>query len=229
MHFQWQCLCCQSCMYLKIISIFPETNELKEPFLAGIFIQINRNSSYVSNNLNLFFYISCRVECMVVANDPTVKGGTYYPVTVKKHLRAQDIARENNLPCVYLGESTSFTILQMCKWSHKTYVQVYIHHLHCVYSIFMSTCLAFIMQDCHIFSFKLEISQFCLWYGLFEFLSYSPQTVLPGEVTLPLFPHFQWTPVVPTCPDRKMYFQTETTLEESSTIRLLCLLREFHR
>jgi 3-methylcrotonyl-CoA carboxylase beta subunit len=44
-------------------------------------------------------------ECMVVANDPTVKGGTYYPITVKKHLRAQEIARDNRLPCVYLVES----------------------------------------------------------------------------------------------------------------------------
>jgi 3-methylcrotonyl-CoA carboxylase beta subunit len=44
-------------------------------------------------------------ECVVVANDPTVKGGTYYPITVKKHLRAQEIARENRLPCVYLVES----------------------------------------------------------------------------------------------------------------------------
>ncbi|HLY56345.1 MAG TPA: carboxyl transferase domain-containing protein [Stellaceae bacterium] len=44
-------------------------------------------------------------ECIVVANDATVKGGTYYPVTVKKHLRAQEIARENNLPCVYLVDS----------------------------------------------------------------------------------------------------------------------------
>ncbi|MBV9344534.1 MAG: methylcrotonoyl-CoA carboxylase [Gammaproteobacteria bacterium] len=44
-------------------------------------------------------------ECVVVANDPTVKGGTYYPMTVKKHLRAQEIARENQLPCVYLVES----------------------------------------------------------------------------------------------------------------------------
>jgi len=44
-------------------------------------------------------------ECVVVANDPTVKGGTYYPVTVKKHLRAQEIAAENHLPCVYLVES----------------------------------------------------------------------------------------------------------------------------
>merc|ERR1712241_34764 len=44
-------------------------------------------------------------DCMVVANDATVKGGSYYPVTVKKHLRAQEIARENNLPCIYLVDS----------------------------------------------------------------------------------------------------------------------------
>jgi len=47
----------------------------------------------------------CGRECVVVANDPTVKGGTYYPITVKKHLRAQEIARDNRLPCVYLVES----------------------------------------------------------------------------------------------------------------------------
>jgi 3-methylcrotonyl-CoA carboxylase beta subunit len=45
------------------------------------------------------------IECMVVANDATVKGGTYYPLTVKKHLRAQEIALENELPCVYLVDS----------------------------------------------------------------------------------------------------------------------------
>ncbi|ABC22743.1 propionyl-CoA carboxylase [Rhodospirillum rubrum] len=45
------------------------------------------------------------VDCVVVANDATVKGGTYYPLTVKKHLRAQEIAGENNLPCVYLVDS----------------------------------------------------------------------------------------------------------------------------
>jgi 3-methylcrotonyl-CoA carboxylase beta subunit len=43
--------------------------------------------------------------CLIVCNDPTVKGGTYYPLTVKKHLRAQEIARENRLPCVYLVDS----------------------------------------------------------------------------------------------------------------------------
>ena len=42
---------------------------------------------------------------MIVANDATVKGGTYYPMTVKKHLRAQEIARENRLPCIYLVDS----------------------------------------------------------------------------------------------------------------------------
>ena len=45
------------------------------------------------------------VECMIVANDATVKGGTYYPLTVKKHLRAQTIAQQNNLPCIYLVDS----------------------------------------------------------------------------------------------------------------------------
>jgi 3-methylcrotonyl-CoA carboxylase beta subunit len=45
------------------------------------------------------------VECMVVCNDATVKGGTYYPMTVKKHLRAQEIAAQNRLPCIYLVDS----------------------------------------------------------------------------------------------------------------------------
>jgi len=44
-------------------------------------------------------------QCMVIANDATVKGGTYYPLTVKKHLRAQEIALENRLPCIYLVDS----------------------------------------------------------------------------------------------------------------------------
>ena len=44
-------------------------------------------------------------ECMILANDATVKGGTYYPLTVKKHLRAQEIAQQNNLPCLYLVDS----------------------------------------------------------------------------------------------------------------------------
>src|SRR3954469_13776562 len=44
-------------------------------------------------------------ECVVVVNDATVKGGTYFPLTVKKHLRAQEIARENRLPCIYLVDS----------------------------------------------------------------------------------------------------------------------------
>src|SRR5262245_41888278 len=44
-------------------------------------------------------------ECLIVANDATVKGGTYYPMTVKKHVRAQEIAWQNNLPCIYLVDS----------------------------------------------------------------------------------------------------------------------------
>ena len=45
------------------------------------------------------------IECMLIVNDATVKGGTYYPITVKKHLRAQQIAQENHLPCIYLVDS----------------------------------------------------------------------------------------------------------------------------
>ena len=44
-------------------------------------------------------------ECVIVCNDATVKGGTYYPITVKKHLRAQEIAEQNGLPCLYLVDS----------------------------------------------------------------------------------------------------------------------------
>ncbi|MFM7226732.1 MAG: carboxyl transferase domain-containing protein, partial [Betaproteobacteria bacterium] len=44
-------------------------------------------------------------ECVIVCNDATVKGGTYYPMTAKKHLRAQEIAQQNHLPCIYLVDS----------------------------------------------------------------------------------------------------------------------------
>ena len=44
-------------------------------------------------------------NCIVIANDATVKGGSYFPLTVKKHLRAQEIALENELPCIYLVDS----------------------------------------------------------------------------------------------------------------------------
>ena len=47
----------------------------------------------------------CGREVVIVANDATVKGGTYYPITVKKHLRAQEIAEQNRLPCIYLVDS----------------------------------------------------------------------------------------------------------------------------
>jgi len=49
--------------------------------------------------------------CMLVANDATVKGGTYYPITVKKHLRAQEIAAQNRLPCIYLVSDSPVVVL----------------------------------------------------------------------------------------------------------------------
>lgn len=56
-------------------------------------------------NYNLSIPLTFRIECMIVANDATVKGGSYYPITVKKHLRCQEIAMENRLPCIYLVDS----------------------------------------------------------------------------------------------------------------------------
>ena len=68
---------------------------------------------------------------MIVANDPTVKGGSYYPITIKKHLRAQEIASQNNLPCIYLGMIFFFAVLSLFLFSpyqfsmFKVYTLVY--------------------------------------------------------------------------------------------------------
>ena len=77
----------------------------------------------------------CRVECMIVANDPTVKGGTYYPVTVKKHLRAQEIAAENHLPCIYLGKhARNLTTIYCACWNSLVYLFfVCILNVSCLY------------------------------------------------------------------------------------------------
>ena len=64
----------------------------------------------------------CGVECAIVVNDATVKGGTYYPITVKKHLRAQEIALENHLPCIYLVDSGgAFLPMQADVFPDKTH------------------------------------------------------------------------------------------------------------
>jgi len=78
----------------------------EEPVPAGgIITGIGRVQGYDSQTCvnNKAKFSSYRQECVVVANDATVKGGTYYPITVKKHLRAQEIALQNRLPCIYLG------------------------------------------------------------------------------------------------------------------------------
>lgn len=62
----------------------------------------------IRQNIFFFFkeyFVSNRTECVIIANDATVKGGSYYPITVKKQLRAQEIAEENHLPCIYLVDS----------------------------------------------------------------------------------------------------------------------------
>ncbi len=71
----------------------------------GKLVKIDLSSYYPGILLKFCIIELSSVECMILANDATVKGGTYYPITVKKHLRAQEIAMENRLPCIYLVDS----------------------------------------------------------------------------------------------------------------------------
>ncbi len=75
---------------LAALGLYPDRDGTDSAPCAGLIAGIGRVSG---------------VDCMVVCNDATVKGGTYYPLTVKKHLRAQEIALQNRLPCVYLVDS----------------------------------------------------------------------------------------------------------------------------
>ncbi len=77
-------------MYIENMDAAPATAQVGAAPAAGIIAGIGRVSG---------------VDCMIVCNDATVKGGTYFPMTVKKHLRAQEIAQQNNLPCIYLVDS----------------------------------------------------------------------------------------------------------------------------
>ena len=75
---------------LAALAMYPDRDGSDSAPCAGIICGIGRVSG---------------VDCLIVCNDATVKGGTYYPMTVKKHLRAQEIAQQNNLPCIYLVDS----------------------------------------------------------------------------------------------------------------------------
>ncbi len=75
---------------LAALGMYPDRDGSDSAPCAGLIAGIGRVSG---------------VDCMIVCNDATVKGGTYYPLTVKKHLRAQEIAQENRLPCIYLVDS----------------------------------------------------------------------------------------------------------------------------
>ncbi len=75
---------------LAALGLYPDRDGTDSAPCAGIVVGIGRVSG---------------VDCMIVCNDATVKGGTYYPMTVKKHLRAQEIAQQNRLPCIYLVDS----------------------------------------------------------------------------------------------------------------------------
>ncbi|KAF3996879.1 carboxyl transferase domain-containing protein [Glaciimonas immobilis] len=85
----------------------PGTPFLEFSQLAAYHVYVEKNGSDAAPAAGVITGIG-RVagqECVIVCNDATVKGGTYYPLTVKKHLRAQEIAEQNNLPCIYLVDS----------------------------------------------------------------------------------------------------------------------------
>ena len=75
---------------LAAMNMYPDRDGSDSAPCAGVIVGIGRVSG---------------VDCMIVCNDATVKGGTYYPMTVKKHLRAQEVAAQNHLPCIYLVDS----------------------------------------------------------------------------------------------------------------------------
>ncbi|MBP8135333.1 MAG: methylcrotonoyl-CoA carboxylase, partial [Rhodoferax sp.] len=75
---------------LAALGMYPDRDGSDSAPCAGVIVGIGRVSD---------------VDCMIVCNDATVKGGTYYPMTVKKHLRAQEVAQQNRLPCIYLVDS----------------------------------------------------------------------------------------------------------------------------
>jgi 3-methylcrotonyl-CoA carboxylase beta subunit len=81
----------------------PGTAVLELSALAGYSDDINDNIP--SGGIVTAIGVVAGQSCIIIANDATVKGGTYYPITVKKHLRAQEIAMENELPCIYLVDS----------------------------------------------------------------------------------------------------------------------------
>ncbi|MEY3487958.1 MAG: hypothetical protein RL075_1963, partial [Pseudomonadota bacterium] len=75
---------------LAALAMYPDRDGSDSAPCAGLIAGIGRVSG---------------VDCLIICNDATVKGGTYYPMTVKKHLRAQEVAMQNHLPCIYLGDS----------------------------------------------------------------------------------------------------------------------------
>ena len=85
----------------------PDTPFLEIAPLAAMGVYLEKDGSDAAPSAGLIAGIGrvAGIECMIVCNDATVKGGSYFPLTVKKHLRAQEIARENRLPCIYLVDS----------------------------------------------------------------------------------------------------------------------------
>jgi len=72
--------------------------------LAG-YDYMNESESVPSGNIITGIGVIGGRQCMIIANNFSYKGGAYYPITVKKHIRAQEVAEENNLPCIYMVDS----------------------------------------------------------------------------------------------------------------------------
>ena len=79
--------------------------EFSQMAAYGMYVEANGNDAAPAAGIITGIGRVSGRECVIVCNDATVKGGTYYPITVKKHLRAQEIAAQNNLPCIYLVDS----------------------------------------------------------------------------------------------------------------------------
>ena len=89
-------------------------------------------------------------ECVVVANDATVKGGTYFPLTVKKHIRAQEIGRANGLPCIYLVDSGGANLPKQneCIFRHRIGDGCWSSQRHDQSNVFIGVAIFFRIHVC---------------------------------------------------------------------------------
>lgn len=173
------------------------------------------------------------MECVVVANDATVKGGTYYPITVKKHLRAQEIAQQNCLPCIYLG---MFFLIWYNVFKQYIYT-VYIFFFNTtIKQHFVTICLG--SACCILRYYYCSLTRiFCQYLQkrctyLWCFAKSDRLGIITNDPNMQVFIvliSVQWILEEPIFQDRLMSFQTAITLAVSSITRPGCLQKELHR